>query len=164
MPHVLIWPHSSARYLVLVLALALAVLAGCGSGGSDATGGDVASSDVTRNPDLPPRSVPLDHAYRFDELGALSLDDATALPAAPGAVAVRWYTFRGWYTAVFEDAGAPGLGAVCVGASIRNATSGRFEYIGHSPTTLTACQDDGAGAEVLGSYDPGARATAWSPT
>lgn len=105
------------------------------------------------------RSVALDHPFRFNAQGQLPVDDVAALPVAPGAVSVRWYTLRGWYAAVFEGLDPSATGGLCLGASIRNEATGRYEYIANStahPIDPSACADDhGAGAEVLGRYDMG---------
>lgn len=114
---------------------------------------------ILRAPWASAPSVALDHPFRFNAQGQLPVDEQTRLPVTPGQVRVRWYTFRGWYAAIFEGLDASTAASVCLGASIRNEATGRFEYISNSTADAinpSACANDrGAGAEVLGTYDLG---------
>jgi predicted esterase len=100
----------------------------------------------------------LDHVYRFDEQGALPVGEMSALPVVPGSVTARWYTFDGWLTVSFDGLDGATAAPLCLGTSILNRATRRFEYIAHSATTPEGCVDrTGAGAEILGRYDQGAR-------
>jgi predicted esterase len=127
-----------------VTAAALLLLVACG-GEPDATASE-------------PISATLDTPFRFDEQGSLPAGDTSALPVEPDVVSVRWYGFRGWYTAVFEGIAERDAAGLCFGASIQNASTRRFEHISHSSLEPTACNDRGIGADVLGAFVPGARA------
>ncbi len=100
--------------------------------------------------ELPDTSVvaAVDRVYKFDAAGSLPLADRSELPVDPGAVTARWYTFRGWYVAVFEDLDLEALGPLCLGTSVFNPTANQLEHAFTSPTAEGACDDAGTGVAV----------------
>lgn len=129
--------------VLLVVGVAVAVLVQSGPDPERSGASDVA---------------PLAQVYEFDAGGALSIEDRTELPVAPGSVVARWYTFRGWDVVLFEGLDLERSGPLCLGTSVLDATTRQLEHLANSPSAEGACDSAGAGQVVIAPADRGVRA------